>query len=44
MRGDSDVESGDAILVGEPASAIPKSFEIEGNEHLVSSIGGDGGG
>lgn len=30
--------------VGEPWSARPRRFEMEGSEHLVSSNGGEGGG
>jgi hypothetical protein len=37
-------EVGEDSLVGEPASASPRRLEIEGNEHLESSIGGEGGG
>jgi hypothetical protein len=37
-------EVGDDSLVGEPASARPSRLEMEGNEHLDSSIGGEGGG
>lgn len=36
---------GECSEVGEPASAKPSKFEIDGKEHFdVSSMGGDGGG
>lgn len=44
VRGDSEAEFEDAILVGDPESLTPNSLEMEGNTHLASSIGGDGGG
>ena len=37
-------EVGEDSLVGEPASARPRRLEMEGSEHLDSSIGGEGGG
>lgn len=42
-RGECCREVGEDSLVGEPASAKPKRFEIEGREHFCSSIGGEGG-
>lgn len=42
--GEPRYDEGDASAEGEPASARPSRLEMEGREHLVSSIGGDGGG
>lgn len=36
---------GEFSFVGEPASARPSRFEMEGNVHLIlDSMGGEGGG
>lgn len=42
--GDPLYDVGEGSVVGEPASARPSRFEMEGREQRVSSIGGDGGG
>lgn len=42
--GEAVWEAGEGSLVGDPASTMPSSLEMEGSEHLESSMGGEGGG